>query len=147
MTPVGRRSRQRDRETPSRAPGPSGDRMARVRVPAETWAEFRALAGIRPVAAVLGELVTRAVDGYRARRLRERQLTSGSCSTRWIVRANSRQTWPQSQTGWNASEQTLHPGSAPQPCYAARAPQQRETHTASVNGKGAAAQRSSFRGL
>ncbi len=48
--------------------------MARVRVPAETWAEFRALAGIRPVAAVLGELVTRAVDGYRARRLRERQV-------------------------------------------------------------------------
>lgn len=45
--------------------------MARVRVPADTWAEFRALAGRRPVAAVLGELVTREVERERSRRVRE----------------------------------------------------------------------------
>lgn len=48
--------------------------MARVRVSALTWADFRALAGNRPVAAVLGELVTREVDRNRTRRLRERQV-------------------------------------------------------------------------
>lgn len=48
--------------------------MARVRVPADTWAEFRAIAGDRPVAAVLGDLVTREVERNRSRRLRERQV-------------------------------------------------------------------------
>lgn len=45
-----------------------------MRVPADTWAEFRAIAGDRPVAAVLGDLVTREVARNRSRRLRERQV-------------------------------------------------------------------------
>lgn len=73
--PMGRRSRHRSREAlSSAATPPSEDRMARVRVPADTWAEFRALAGDRPVAAVLGELVTREVERQRSRRVREREV-------------------------------------------------------------------------
>jgi hypothetical protein len=49
-------------------------RMARVQVDDATWADFRALAGYRPVSVVLGELVTREVQRYRSRRLREGEL-------------------------------------------------------------------------
>lgn len=52
----------------------SEDRMARVRVSADTWAEFRMLAGDRPVAAFLGDLVTREVERHRSQRLREREV-------------------------------------------------------------------------
>jgi hypothetical protein len=48
--------------------------MARVQVADDVWADFRAAAGHRPLSEVLGELVTREVDRYRSRRLREGQL-------------------------------------------------------------------------
>jgi hypothetical protein len=50
------------------------DRMARVQVADDVWAGFRSLAGDRPIAAVLGELVTREVSRDRSRRLREGRL-------------------------------------------------------------------------
>jgi hypothetical protein len=45
--------------------------MARVRVSDDVWADFRAAAGVTPLNLRLGELVTRDVDRYRSRRLRE----------------------------------------------------------------------------
>lgn len=48
--------------------------MARVQVTDDVWADFRAAAGHRPLSEVLGELVTREVERYRSRRLREGQL-------------------------------------------------------------------------
>lgn len=48
--------------------------MARVRVNDDVWSDFRDLAGSRPVAVVLGELVTREVERHRSKRLREGQL-------------------------------------------------------------------------
>ena len=74
---MGRRSRQRSKtqpEIPEAAAPSSGDRMARVRVPDDVWADFRALAGYRPVSEVLGELVSREVQRYRSRRLRQGQI-------------------------------------------------------------------------
>ena len=72
---MGKRSRQvkqqRETATASRA---KRDRMARVQVDDAIWADFRALAGYRPVSEVLGELVTREVERYRSRRLREGEL-------------------------------------------------------------------------
>ncbi|MGH2970190.1 MAG: hypothetical protein ACRDK0_14185 [Solirubrobacteraceae bacterium] len=48
--------------------------MARVQVADDSWADFRAAAGHRPISEVLGELVTREVDRYRSKRLRDGQL-------------------------------------------------------------------------
>lgn len=48
--------------------------MARVRVKDDVWSDFCDLAGSRPVAVVLGELVTREVERHRSKRLREGQL-------------------------------------------------------------------------
>jgi predicted DNA-binding protein (UPF0278 family) len=48
--------------------------MARVQVSDELWADFRALAGYRPISEVLGELVIREVERYRSRRLRAGEL-------------------------------------------------------------------------
>lgn len=48
--------------------------MARVQVPDDVWSDFRALAGYRPMSELLGELVTREVERYRSRRLRDGQL-------------------------------------------------------------------------
>jgi hypothetical protein len=48
--------------------------MARVRVKDDVWSDFRDLAGSRPVAVALGELVTREVERHRSKRLREGQL-------------------------------------------------------------------------
>jgi uncharacterized LabA/DUF88 family protein len=48
--------------------------MARVQVPDDVWADFRAAAGHRPISEVLGDLVIREVDRYRSRRLRDGQL-------------------------------------------------------------------------
>jgi hypothetical protein len=48
--------------------------MARVQATDEVWADFRALAGYRPIAQVLGELVEREVDRYRSRRLKDNEL-------------------------------------------------------------------------
>jgi hypothetical protein len=45
--------------------------MARVHVADDVWVHFRSLAGDRPIAAVLGELVTSEVSRDRSRRLRE----------------------------------------------------------------------------
>jgi hypothetical protein len=50
--------------------------MARVQVADDVWADFRAAAGHRPISEVLGELVTREVDRYRSRRIRDGQLDS-----------------------------------------------------------------------
>src|SRR4051795_2555809 len=72
---MGRRSRNR------KPPAGTGttrverrDRMARVQVADDVWADFRAAAGNRPISEVLGELVSREVDRYRSRRLRDGQL-------------------------------------------------------------------------
>lgn len=48
--------------------------MARVQVPDDVWADFKSLAGYRPMSELIGELVTREVERYRSRRLREGQL-------------------------------------------------------------------------
>jgi hypothetical protein len=74
---MGRRSRHRIRLDATNAAASRGerrDRMARVHVADEVWADFRAAAGHRPISEVLGELVTREVDRYRSRRLRDGQL-------------------------------------------------------------------------
>jgi hypothetical protein len=70
---MGRRSRQRF-EDQGRRPANSCDHMARVNVADDVWADFRSLAGDRPIAAILGELVTREVTRDRSRRVREGQL-------------------------------------------------------------------------
>ena len=76
---MGRRSRNRSRRemaknTASRVE--RRDRMARVHVSDDVWADFRAAAGHRPISEVLGELVSREVDRYRSRRLRDGQLAA-----------------------------------------------------------------------
>src|SRR5688572_23126172 len=74
---MGRRNRQRSRLNAASAAASQDDRrdrMARVQVADEVWADFRAAAGNRPLSEVLGELVTREVDRYRSRRIREGQL-------------------------------------------------------------------------
>jgi hypothetical protein len=48
--------------------------MARVAVPSDVWADFRAAIGYRPIAEALGDLVEREVERYRSRRLRDGQL-------------------------------------------------------------------------
>jgi hypothetical protein len=70
---MGRRSRQR-LKTKVAVPPTRRDRMARVNVADDVWADFRSLAGDRPIAAILGELVTREVTRDRSRRVREGQL-------------------------------------------------------------------------
>ena len=70
---MGRRSRQRSKTQTATGPV-RRDRMARVHVPDDVWADFRSLAGDRPIAAFLGELVTREVSRDRSRRLREGRL-------------------------------------------------------------------------
>lgn len=72
---MGKRSRQvKEQRDAAAAATSKRDRMARVQVDDATWADFRALAGYRPVSEVLGELVTREVERYRSRRLREGEL-------------------------------------------------------------------------
>ncbi len=76
---MARKKRPRRTQAPSTAaekPAPPAkrDRMARVQVSDEVWADFRALAGYRPLSELLGELVTKEVERYRSRRLREAQL-------------------------------------------------------------------------
>jgi hypothetical protein len=48
--------------------------MARVQVSDDVWTDFRALAGYRPVSELLGELVTREVEKYRSKKIREGEL-------------------------------------------------------------------------
>ena len=73
---MGRRSRNRRQPavTGATARAERRDRMARVQVADDVWADFRTAAGHRPLSEVLGELVTREVDRYRSRRLRDGQL-------------------------------------------------------------------------
>lgn len=59
--------------------------MARVQVDDETWREFRALAGYRPISELLGELVEREV-----RRTRSVQLRDGTFTERELVDALAR---------------------------------------------------------
>ena len=65
---MGRRSRRR---TSSGATAPARDHQARVKVSDDVWTDFREATRNRSVAIALGELVTREVDRYRARRVRE----------------------------------------------------------------------------
>jgi hypothetical protein len=74
---MGRRSRNRSRPDTAQSKGSPverRDRMARVQVADDVWADFRAAAGNRPISDVLGELVSREVDRYRSKRLRQGQL-------------------------------------------------------------------------
>ena len=48
--------------------------MARVQVDDETWQEFRAFVGSRPISELLGELVEREVRKARSARLRDGRL-------------------------------------------------------------------------
>jgi hypothetical protein len=65
---MGRRSRRR---TSSGTPTPTRDHQARVKVSDDVWTDFREATRNSSVAIALGELVTREVDRYRARRVRE----------------------------------------------------------------------------
>jgi hypothetical protein len=47
------------------------DHQARVKVSDDVWTDFREATRNRSVAMALGDLVTREVDRYRARRVRE----------------------------------------------------------------------------
>jgi DTW domain-containing protein YfiP len=72
---MGKRSRQvKQQREGAAAATTKRDRMARVQVDDATWADFRKMVGYRPVSEVLGELVTREVERYRSRRLREGEL-------------------------------------------------------------------------
>jgi hypothetical protein len=72
---MGKGSRQvRERRAAASTEPTKRDRMARVQVDDATWADFRALAGYRPISEVLGEMVTREVERSRSRRLRDGQL-------------------------------------------------------------------------
>jgi hypothetical protein len=73
---MGRRNRQRQNTTAAAPAKPAAPatRMARVQASDDVWADFRALAGYRPIAEVLGELVEREVDRYRSRRLKDNTL-------------------------------------------------------------------------
>ena len=88
---MGRRSRQRkqDAAIPPAARA-RRDRMARVAVSEDVWADFRAAAGHRSVSVVLGELVEREVERYRSRRLRDGQL-DGRELVEALERARSQQ--------------------------------------------------------
>jgi hypothetical protein len=55
----------------SGAPVPVRDHQARVKVSDDVWTDFRAATRNSSVAMALGDLVTREVDRYRARRVRE----------------------------------------------------------------------------
>src|SRR3954454_2259231 len=68
---MGKRGRRTQRTPTIREPRRAPDHMARVRVDDDVWREFKASAGERPVAVVLGELVAREVERDRARRIRE----------------------------------------------------------------------------
>lgn len=65
---MGQRSRRR---TSSGTPAPTRDHQARVKVSDDVWVDFLEATRNSSVAIVLGELVTREVDRYRARRVRE----------------------------------------------------------------------------
>jgi hypothetical protein len=81
------------------------DRMARVQVDDATWADFRVLAGYRPVSEVLGEMVTREVERYRSRRggCGKASWTIGRSSRRSSGRASSR------QISWRSSSDSSGP--------------------------------------
>lgn len=64
-----RRRRDKPRTSPPKPP-PKRDRMARVQVADDVWTDFRALAANDAISTVLGRLVEREVDRYRARRLK-----------------------------------------------------------------------------
>lgn len=64
-----------DYDLPSGATTPTvNPRTAALAAPDDVWADFRALAGYRPIAQVLGDLVAHEVDRYRSRRLKDNTL-------------------------------------------------------------------------
>lgn len=71
---MARRRRTKPRSSTAPRPATSRDHMARVRASDETWSDFRAAAGQQPLSVLLGELVERHVDRYRARRLQDGEL-------------------------------------------------------------------------
>lgn len=81
---MGRRSRQRQQPAAAK-PAPKRDRMARVSVTDQTWNDYRALLGSRPVSEALGALVEREVDRHHARRLK-----TGTLDDRELVDALDR---------------------------------------------------------
>jgi hypothetical protein len=66
-------------------PTPMRDHQARVKVTDDVWTDFREATRSSSVAIALGELVTREVDRYRARRIRE-----GSADDRELLEALER---------------------------------------------------------
>ena len=75
---MGRRSRQRAKTEPegrgsANAPA-TRERMARVAVADDVWADFRAAISHRPISEALGELVEREVKRYRSQKVRQGQL-------------------------------------------------------------------------
>lgn len=79
---MGRRSRRR---TSNGTPPPGRDHQARVKVSDDVWADFREATRNSSVSIALGDLVTREVDRYRARRVRE-----GSADERELLEALER---------------------------------------------------------
>lgn len=61
-------------ETTSARPSSAAVRMARVRADDETWTTFRALAGVRSISEVLGDLVAAEVRRYRSQQLQNQTL-------------------------------------------------------------------------
>src|SRR4051812_38362246 len=82
---MGRRSRRRVATSEPDALPPVRDRQARVRVSDEVWMDFQRSTANRPIAVVLGELVERRVDRYRAR-----QVDQGTVDERELVEALGR---------------------------------------------------------
>jgi hypothetical protein len=79
---MGRRSRRR---TSSGTSAPTRDHQARVKVSDDVWADFREATRNSSVSIALGDLVTREVDRYRARRVRE-----GSADEQELIEALER---------------------------------------------------------
>lgn len=102
-TEVGKRSRQRSRaEDRVRTAPAARDRMARVQVDRETWREFRAVAGGRPISELLGELVEREVRRARSARLRDGTLTDRELVDAFAMHATRRRTRPSLRARWRS---------------------------------------------
>src|SRR4051794_33067175 len=69
---MGRRSRRRASTDPHRQRAPAtSDRQARVKVTDDVWDDFRLLTRTEGVGEALGRLVTREVERWRTRRVRD----------------------------------------------------------------------------
>jgi hypothetical protein len=83
---MGRRSRRRASTDPHRERAPAiRDRQARVKVTDDVWDDFRLITRTEGVGEALGRLVTREVERWRARRVRD-----GSADDRTVLDALER---------------------------------------------------------